>query len=55
MASPIFLTFAITGVQKQSEAALLHARVDGVVRPYGEKTIVRVARMHSYYLISKQL
>jgi len=25
------LTFAITGVQKQSEAALLHVRVDGVV------------------------
>src|SRR6266571_6212622 len=24
-------TFAITGVQKQSEAALLHVRVDGVV------------------------
>lgn len=28
----IWLTFAITGVQKQSEAALLHVRVDGVVR-----------------------
>lgn len=26
------LTFAITGVQKQSEAVLLHVRVDGVVR-----------------------
>lgn len=25
------LTFTITGVQKQSEAALLHVRVDGVV------------------------
>jgi len=25
-------TFAITGGQKQSEAALLHIRVDGVVR-----------------------
>lgn len=25
------LTFAITGVQKQSEAPLLHVRVDGVV------------------------
>lgn len=24
-------TFAITGVQKQSEAALLHVRVDGIV------------------------
>jgi hypothetical protein len=28
----VSLTFAITGVQKQSEAALLHVRVDGVVR-----------------------
>ncbi|WP_231572170.1 hypothetical protein, partial [Tepidimonas taiwanensis] len=26
------LTLAITGVQKQSEAALLHVRIDGVVR-----------------------
>lgn len=26
------LTFAITGVQKQSESALLRVRVDGVVR-----------------------
>lgn len=25
------ITFAITGVQKQSEAALLHVRVDGIV------------------------
>ena len=25
------LTFAITGLQKQSEAAFLHVRVDGVV------------------------
>jgi len=36
IASAIFilaLTLAITGVQKQSEAALLHVRVDGVVRP----------------------
>jgi len=33
---PLFsirLTLAITGGQKQSEAALLHVRVDGLVRP----------------------
>jgi hypothetical protein len=31
------LTFAITGVQEQSEAALLHVRVVGVVRPAHDK------------------
>jgi len=30
------LTFAITGMQKQSEAALLRVRVDGVVRPVSQ-------------------
>ena len=28
------ITFAIAGVQTQSETALLHVRVDGVVRSY---------------------
>lgn len=37
-----WLTLAITGVQKQSEAPLLHVRVDGVVR----RLVVFAVRSH---------
>ncbi len=35
------LTFELTGVQKQSEAALLHVRVERIVMPYASIPIIK--------------